>query len=104
VATAQDGPDFTTPRPGYYLKYFAIIAALLVVTVLISFSDLPGHQRLILSLIIAGTQAGLLSMFFMHLRKSDTVTLLVAAAGLFWLFLLFVLLLTDYVTRHYAVY
>jgi cytochrome c oxidase subunit IV len=98
--------ETTDERPSMssYYGLFFVIAVLMIVTVAISFTGLPGHTRLILNLLIAGAQAALLSLFFMHLRKSDPVTLLVAAAGLFWLFLLFVLILTDYVTRHYAAY
>jgi caa(3)-type oxidase subunit IV len=98
--------ETTDERPSMssYYGLFFVIAVLMIVTVAISFTGLPGHTRLILNLLIAGAQAALLSLFFMHLRKSDPVTLLVAAAGLFWLFLLFVLILTDYVTRYYAAY
>jgi cytochrome c oxidase subunit IV len=98
--------ETTDERPSMssYYGLFFVIAVLMIVTVAISFTGLPGNTRLILNLLIAGAQAALLSLFFMHLRKSDPVTMLVAAAGLFWLFLLFVLILTDYVTRHYAAY
>jgi cytochrome c oxidase subunit IV len=98
--------ETTDERPSMssYYGLFFVIAVLMIVTVAISFTGLPRHTRLILNLLIAGAQAALLSLFFMHLRKSDPVTMLVAAAGLFWLFLLFVLILTDYVTRHYAAY
>jgi caa(3)-type oxidase subunit IV len=96
--------DHEQPSMSQYYGLFFVIAVLMIVTVAISFTGWPGHTRLILNLLIAGAQAALLSLFFMHLRKSDPVTMLVAAAGLFWLFLLFVLILTDYVTRHYAAY
>src|SRR5262249_46581685 len=70
---ADDQPPVTT-----YYTTFAVIAALMVVTVLVSFSGMQQPWRVLLNLAIAGTQVGLLSWFFMHLRRSDRLTWVVA--------------------------
>jgi cytochrome c oxidase subunit 4 len=50
-------------------------------------------------LIIACLQAGLVAYYFMHLRQSDRIVILTALSSLFWLGILFVLVLADYMTR-----
>ena len=96
------------------LMLFAAIAVLILVAVGVSFmGEMPeagkdvtskGGMRLTLNMVIASVQVALLSLIFMHLKKSDNLTWLIVGAGIFWLFILFVLLLTDYVTRQYGVY
>jgi len=54
-------------------------------------------------LAIAAVQTGIMGYFFMDLKQADTLTWLCVGAAGFWLTLLFVFTLTDYVTRHYAV-
>jgi caa(3)-type oxidase subunit IV len=51
-------------------------------------------------LAVAGTQAAVLALFFMDLRKADRVTALAAGAALFWSAILFGITMTDYLTRH----
>jgi caa(3)-type oxidase subunit IV len=92
------------PNMGVYVGVFIAIGVLVLVAAGVSFSGASADTRLVLNLIIASVQVALLSVFFMHLKQSDKLTWLIAAAGLFWLFLLFVLLLTDYVTRYYVTY
>jgi caa(3)-type oxidase subunit IV len=93
----------TKPAASYHLL-FVVLAVLTLAAVGVSMTGMSGNTRLVVNLIIAGVQASVLSLFFMHLRKSDAITWLVAAAGLFWMFILFVLLLTDYLTRQYGAY
>jgi caa(3)-type oxidase subunit IV len=50
---------------------------------------------------VAVVQAIVLGVFFMDLKHADKQTWLIAAAGIFWTFLLFLFTLTDYLTRHY---
>jgi cytochrome c oxidase subunit IV len=78
---------------------FAVIAALIPVTIAISFTGWEQPWRVLANLLIAVTQASLLSWFFMHLRRSDRLTWVVAAAGLFFTGILFTLTLADYVFR-----
>jgi hypothetical protein len=39
----------------------------------------------------------------MDLRQADKLTWLVALSGVFWTFLMFLFVLTDYLTRHLGV-
>lgn len=93
---------FASAKASYPI-IFVIIAALIFGAIGVSFANLGGWA-VVVSLLIAGTQASLLAYFFMHLKQSDKLTWLVALAGLFWIFILFCLMLTDYVTRHIAAY
>ena len=87
----------------HYLLIYAIIAGLIFLAVCVSFMDL-GSNRVYANLIIAGVQGSLLGYFFMHLKGAEQLTWVFAGAGLFWIFILFLFVLTDYVTRHYAAY
>jgi cytochrome c oxidase subunit 4 len=81
--------------------YVAVFVALLVltfVTVLVAEMDL-GRANDVVALTIAVTKALLVLIFFMHLRYSTRLTVLTALAGFFWLAILIVLTLNDYVTR-----
>ena len=88
------------PKTGYF-AIFAAIAGLVFLAIGVSFMDL-GHKAVYANLLIAATQACLLAYFFMHLKGADRLTWLVAGAGLFWLLILFLFLLTDYLTPHRA--
>ncbi len=81
--------------------YISIFVALMVLTLLttgVAFLDL-GFFSPVVALTIAILKASLVALFFMHLRYSDRVTWVVAGAGIFWLGILFVLSLSDYLTR-----
>jgi len=91
------------PSKGSYFMIFFLIAVLIVVAIGVSFAKL-GASAVYPNLLIAGLQSCLLAYFFMHLKGAEKMTWLIVGAGLFWLFLLFLLLLNDYVTRHFAAY
>jgi cytochrome c oxidase subunit 4 len=94
--------EFAAAKKNYGLV-FVLIAALVFLAAGVSFMNLGG-ATVYANLIIAGTQAALLAYFFMHLKNADRLTWLVAGAGLFWVGIMFLLLLTDYVTRYIAAY
>ena len=82
--------------------YLAVFAALLVLTALttaIAFVDLGGVGNVAVALSIAIVKAALVALYFMHLRYSSPLTVIFAGAGLFWLGLLIVLTLSDYISR-----
>jgi len=89
-------------RAGFLAPVFAVLLAFTAAALLIGFADLGEYRALkvILQLGVAGTQAAVLALFFMDLRKADRVTALAVGAALFWTGILFVIMLTDYVTRH----
>jgi cytochrome c oxidase subunit 4 len=99
MSDPNTAPVSKTP---YFLIYLAI-AGLIFLAVGVSFMDL-GDKAIYANLAIAGAQACLLGYFFMHLKGSEQLTWLIVGAGLFWMFILFLFVLTDYVTRHIAAY
>jgi cytochrome c oxidase subunit IV len=90
-----------TPRT-YYLV-FALLVLLTVLTVGISFLEL-GVMHTVVGLAIATVKGVLVALFFMHLWTSGKLTWLVLVASLFWLGILFVLTLSDYLTRWWLAY
>lgn len=55
-------------------------------------------------LIIGAVQAVLVGIFFMHLKRADRTIVFTALAAIFWMIILFVLELPDFITRHLAAY
>lgn len=81
-----------------YLSVYLGLLVLLGLTVSLAFVPL-GIGNLAVALGIAFVKAGLIAIFFMHLRRDSGLVRLVAIAGLLWLSLLFGLSLADYLTR-----
>jgi cytochrome c oxidase subunit 4 len=82
--------------------YFTVFVALILFTLTtagVAFVNLGGTWNVVLALTIAVAKAALVMLYFMHLRYSSYLTLLFAGAGIFWLGILIVLTLTDYVSR-----
>jgi len=81
--------------------YYVVYAALMVCTYLtwqIAYFDL-GAFNTVAALGIAALKALLVALFFMHVRESPRLTVVVALGGLFWLGILLTLTMTDYLTR-----
>lgn len=82
--------------------YFTVFVALILLTLTtagVAFVNLGGTWNVVLALAIAVAKAALVMLYFMHLRYSSYLTTLFAGAGIFWLGILIVLTLTDYVSR-----
>jgi cytochrome c oxidase subunit 4 len=88
-----------TLTPATYTIVCAILLALTLLTLGVSFIHLPGVWHIVVGLIIAVLKAILVVLFFMHVLISGRLTWLVVAVSCFWLGLLFVLTLGDYFTR-----
>lgn len=91
--------------PGHHVVpvrlYVAIFLALMVltaVTVAVAFVDL-GPLNNVVMLGIAIGKATLVVLYFMHVRYSTRLVPLVAAAGFFWLLIMFGITMSDYLTR-----
>ena len=83
--------------------YWGIWAALIVgtgLTVLAASVEL-GAFNIVVALVIATIKGTLVVLFFMHLKYSTKLTMVTVIAALFWLFIMFSLTLTDYMTRHW---
>jgi cytochrome c oxidase subunit IV len=85
------------PRRVYY-TIFASLLALTLLTVGVAFIDL-GPLNTIIALIIAVGKATLVLLFFMHVRYSSHVIWGAVAAGVFWVGMLLVLTMSDYLSR-----
>lgn len=84
--------------PKIYFRTCAALLALLVLTWGIAYVDL-GSFNLIVALAIALAKAIVIALFFMHIKGSNRLLHLAAAAGLMWLTILIALTLSDYFTR-----
>lgn len=81
--------------------YFAVFAALMVftgLTVWAAFERL-GLWNTPVALAIAITKAALVVLFFMHVRYSPKLTAIVIATSVLFLAILFVITLSDYLSR-----
>ena len=82
-----------------YAVVCILLIALTILTLGVSCIPLPGAWHIGLGLVIAVCKASLVVLFFMHALLSSRLTWLVIAVSCFWLAILFVLTLGDYVTR-----
>lgn len=85
-------------QPSLYYKIFGALMALTALTVVVAFFDF-GPLNNFVAMGIAVTKAMLVILFFMHVRYSSRLTMLIVAAGFFWLGIMFVLISTDYLSR-----
>ncbi len=82
--------------------YALVFLALLVLTGLttaIAYLDLGGSLNRMVALAIAVGKALLVILYFMHVRYSDRLTWVFAAAGFFWLLILIGGTMDDVLTR-----
>ena len=89
--------------PGLLLVVFVAVLGMALGNVFLSTSIGPTKFTLPLQLAIGSIQAGLVAYYFMHLRQGDKVVILTALSSLFWMGILFVLFMGDYMTRHLVV-
>ncbi len=86
--------------------YFVIFGALIVLTAVTYFAALVNFGsdtiNTIVALAIAVTKATLVILYFMHVRYSPRLTWVVVTAGFFWLAIMIMLTLSDYLTRQTA--
>lgn len=86
-----------------YVGIWAALMALTLTTVLASFAEL-GPFNIVVALVIATIKGSLVVLFFMHLRYSPKLTMVAVIAALFWLFIMFSLTMTDYLSRGWATF
>ena len=86
--------------------YYVIWAILMVGTAITVFAATIelGVFNIVVALVIATIKGTLVVLFFMHLRYSDKLTMVTVIASIFWLFILFSLTMTDYITRAWSTY
>ena len=81
-----------------YLNVFAALLVLLVLTVVVAYIDF-GVLADLVAMTVASAKALLIILYFMHVRWSSRLTWLIVASGFFWLFILVLLTLADFLTR-----
>ncbi len=94
--------EHIVPKSIYY-RIFAILMLCTYLTVQIAFFDL-GPFNTIAALTIAVFKAVLVVLFFMHVKYSTRLTWAVVLGSVFWLGILLVLTLSDYLTRGWRLY
>jgi len=81
-----------------YAAVFGALLALTITTVAVSKLDL-GEFNFVAAMTIAVVKAALVVLFFMDVRRATSLTKLIVGAGLFWMAILLVFVLSDYVSR-----
>ena len=81
-----------------YLRIFATLIVLTVLTVAVAFFDFGAFNDVIM-LTIAITKATLVILYFMHVRWSGKLVWLFAASGFLWLLILFAITFADVISR-----
>jgi cytochrome c oxidase subunit IV len=87
----------TVPVKTYAAVFLALIV-LTISTVAISKLEL-GEYNFIVAMIIAVIKASMVVWFFMDIRRSSSMTKLFVGAGFFWMAILLVFVLSDYLSR-----
>jgi cytochrome c oxidase subunit IV len=88
-----------TPARVYWVTFLALLV-LTGLTVYVAGQDY-GALNTPVALAIAVTKATLVVIYFMGVRHNTPLTKAVVVTGFFWLFILFGLVLNDYLTRHW---
>ncbi|MBP1634604.1 MAG: oxidase [Acidobacteria bacterium] len=89
--------DVIVPRRTYY-AVFAVLLVLTLVTTEVAFFDF-GLLNPVIALTIAVVKATFVVLFFMHMKYSSRLTMIIGGAAVFWLGILLVLLMSDYMAR-----
>lgn len=85
-----------------YFVIFGLLMVFTLLTVLAAFQNLDhvfSGANTVLALTIAVIKATLVTLYFMHVRYSARLIWVIVIAGIFWLGIMFVLTISDYMTR-----
>ena len=94
--------EHIVPKRTYYI-IFGILMLCTYITVQVAFFDL-GAFNIVAALAIAVLKATLVVLFFMHVKYSTRLTWAVVVGSIFWLGILLVLTMGDYLTRSWRTY
>ena len=84
-------------RTVYACTYFALLG-LLALTVFVAYLPL-GPWNVVAATGIAVCKTLLIALFFMHIRHEGRLVRIFSLAGIFWLGILLLFLMSDYLTR-----
>ena len=91
-------PHAAAAQRNTYFLVFGALLALTLVTAGVAFINM-GPLNTPVALVIALTKAGLVMIYFMHLRHSTFLARVFAGAGVLWLVHFMIFTLSDYLTR-----
>jgi len=86
----------------YYFGVFTLLMVFTLLTVFVAKFDLEhiwGPLNIIVALTIAIIKATAVVLIFMHVKWSSKLTQVIIIAGLFWLAILLVITMSDYLVR-----
>lgn len=86
-----------------FLGVFVALLILTGITVAVSYVNL-GPFSPVVALSIATIKALLVVLFFMEVRYVPKMTMVIIISGVFWLGILLVLSMTDYISRAWSSY
>ncbi len=87
------------PTKKFLVTIWGSLICLTVLTAAVSYLEL-GPFNIVLALVIATCKMLLVALFFMGVKYiSEKMTIVVIVAGLFWLFIMLALTMTDYISR-----
>lgn len=81
-----------------YVAVWAALIALTITTVAVSKLEL-GEFNFFAAMTIAVIKGSLVVWFFMNVRQATSMTRLFVGAGFFWMAILIVFVLSDYISR-----
>jgi cytochrome c oxidase subunit 4 len=81
-----------------YIAVAVALLLLLALTVGVAYVDL-GPWNTAVAMLVSLAKGMLILIFFMHLGKASALVRLAACAGFFWLAIMLVLILGDFMTR-----
>jgi caa(3)-type oxidase subunit IV len=93
-------PSHALISPRTYTLVCVVLVLLTALTVTVSFLPLEGAWHIAAGMTVGLAKATLVVLFFMHALHSSRMTWVVIAAACFWLGLLLVLILADYLSRN----
>ena len=99
---SKHGAHHVVPTTIYY-GIFATLLILTGVTVAAAYVDL-GRFNTVVALAIACFKAMIVVLYFMHVKYSTRLIKLTVIAGLYWMGIIFVLTLGDYLTRAWGTF
>ncbi len=92
-------------EPGLGSRSYYLVGAALMVLLAATLGATylnTGPFHTVIALGIAGLKAGLVLLFFMHVRYGSRMTWVFAGVGFYWLAILIVLLMGDATTRDWS--
>ncbi len=94
---AHGGEHHVLPLPVYWGVFLALVVGT-ALTVWTATIDL-GRLNVIVALVIATVKASLVILYFMHVKYSSKLVWVFAAAGFFWVVLMILFTMQDFVSR-----